>query len=592
MSNTISNPAEESSTRALDKLFQAIDDKKCFRFEAGAGAGKTYSLIKALKYLIEKNGKYLLKNNQKIACITYANVAKDEINARTDNHSVIYAETIHAFCWSLIKGLQKQMREWIPSISEKWKNRIDEIGGLTNQTVKYDLGYPAATSEEITLHHDDIIKIITHFLGVEKFRRLIKSRFPIVFNDEYQDTNKELANSIVNNLIEIDSGMLIGFFGDHWQKIYGSSACGLITSPTQKIVEIGKNANFRSDRLIVDMLNRMRPELPQDVCDPDSQGQIIVYHSNNWGGSRRADNHWQGDLPADTAHEYLKKTIELLEQSGWEFSEGKTKILMLTHNVLAQEQGYNNLISAFKDSDDYLKKNDHYMKYLMDVVEVTCEHFEQKQYGKMFQAVGASTLRIKTQADKIRWSRDLKKLNELRQTGAIKDVLKYLSETKRPRLSAKVEQAEKRYNQFPEFKGIDEKENEKEQSFYDKVTTIKSVSYKELIALAKYIDDKTPFSTKHGVKGVEFENVLVVCGRGWNNYNWSQFLEWSESGVPKGKEDAFERNRNLFYVTCSRPKKRLALLFTQLLTNNALTAINNWFGTENVIDLMSHTGDA
>ena len=108
-----------------------------------------------------------------------------------------------------------------------------------------------------------------------------------------------------------------------------------------------------------------------------------------------------------------------------------------------------------------------------------------------------------------------------------------------------------------------------------------------MIALASFIDDKTPFSTKHGVKGAEFENVLVVCGRGWNNYNWSQFLEWANNGVPKGKEDSFERNRNLFYVACSRSKTRLAVLFTQFLTKNALATINNWFGTENVTGLMS-----
>lgn len=582
VSNKTTNPAEDASTRALEKLFQAIDDKKCFRLEAGAGAGKTYSLIEALKYLIKKNSTFLLKNNQKIACITYTNVAKDEIKARTDNHSVIYAETIHAFSWSLIQGLQKQIRNFIPSISDKWKNRIDEIGGITNQTVKYDLGYPAATSEEITLHHDDVIKIITHFLGNEKFRRLLKSRYPIVFIDEYQDTNKELANSIVSNLIESDSEILVGFFGDHWQKIYGSSACGLISEASGKIVGIGKNANFRSDRLIVEMLNRMRPELPQDVRDPDSRGQIAVYHSNNWGGSRRTDNHWQDDLPANVAHAYLEKAIDLLKESGWDFSPEKTKILMLTNNILAQEQGYNNLISAFSDSDDYLKKKNHYLKYLIDVVEVTCEYFEQKQYGKMFQSVGVTTPRIRTQKEKIEWTRDLKKLNELRQTSTIGEILMFLSETKRPRLSAKVEHEENRYNQFEQ---LDIEEKKEEQSFYDRVTAIKSVSYKELTALAKYIDDKTPFSTKHGVKGAEFENVLVVCGRGWNYYNWSQFLEWANNGVPKGKEDTFERNRNLFYVACSRPKKRHALLFTQLLTKDALATINNWFGTENVIDL-------
>lgn len=51
------NPAEVASEKALVELFGAIDREQNFRLEAGAGAGKTYSLIKALKYLIENKSR-------------------------------------------------------------------------------------------------------------------------------------------------------------------------------------------------------------------------------------------------------------------------------------------------------------------------------------------------------------------------------------------------------------------------------------------------------------------------------------------------------------------------------------------------------
>jgi DNA helicase-2/ATP-dependent DNA helicase PcrA len=38
------------------------------------------------------------------------------------------------------------------------------------------------------------------------------------------------------------------------------------------------------------------------------------------------------------------------------------------------------------------------------------------------------------------------------------------------------------------------------------------------------LNEPTPFATKHGVKGEEYENVIVVVGRGWNQYNFSDFL--------------------------------------------------------------------
>lgn len=112
-----------------------------------------------------------------------------------------------------------------------------------------------------------------------------------------------------------------------------------------------------------------------------------------------------------------------------------------------------------------------------------------------------------------------------------------------------------------------------------------------MIALDEFIDGHTPFATKHGVKGAEFENVVVVLGRGWNEYNFAEMLEWCEAEPPADKRARFENNRNLFYVACSRPKIRLALLFTQLLSPNALRQITAWFGDEFVIELPPEPGN-
>ena len=72
-----------------------------------------------------------------------------------------------------------------------------------------------------------------------------------------------------------------------------------------------------------------------------------------------------------------------------------------------------------------------------------------------------------------------------------------------------------------------------------------------------------------------------MVGRGWNQYNFGEMLELAGAQpVPAAKEEAFERNRNLFYVACSRPKKRLAILFTQLLSPGAMATLENWFGAD------------
>src|SRR3546814_21139653 len=105
------------------------------------------------------------------------------------------------------------------------------------------------------------------------------------------------------------------------------------------------------------------------------------------------------------------------------------------------------------------------------------------------------------------------------------------------------------------------------------------------MALDRFIDGQTPFATKHGVKGAEFENVLVVVGRGWNKYNVAQMLEWIDAGPQPDKLEFFENNRNLFYVACSRHQVSLALLFTQVLTATAMATLIAWFGEANGVAL-------
>jgi DNA helicase-2/ATP-dependent DNA helicase PcrA len=196
-----SNPALEAAQQASEEMFAAINTKTCFRVEAGAGAGKTYSLIEALNDFCKKKATEFEKKGQKIACITYTRiacitytrVAKDEIRARTDSHPVIFTDTIHAFAWSLLKGFQPALRELIPTLSPKWEARIEEVGGLAGQNIIYDLGYPKADSETIELHHDDVIKLMVKLLEKPKFQTRVKSNYPVLFIDEYQDTKNPPA---------------------------------------------------------------------------------------------------------------------------------------------------------------------------------------------------------------------------------------------------------------------------------------------------------------------------------------------------------------------------------------------------------------
>ncbi|ABD68785.1 hypothetical protein Rfer_1043 [Rhodoferax ferrireducens T118] len=75
------SPAVAASWRALEAMYACLEAGQSFRLEAGAGAGKTYSLIKALQFLIERDHQSLPKRSQQIACITFTNVASSAAGA-------------------------------------------------------------------------------------------------------------------------------------------------------------------------------------------------------------------------------------------------------------------------------------------------------------------------------------------------------------------------------------------------------------------------------------------------------------------------------------------------------------------------------
>ncbi len=565
------NPAEIAGQRALEEMFQCIHAGQNFRMEAGAGAGKTYSLINALRLIIDEQGTALQRRNQQVACITYTNVATDEIVSRTDGHPVVHASTIHAFCWGLISGFQPILREKVSEI-DAWSEKLEEAGGIGARGVGYDLGYRRIKEDCLFLHHDDILTLTVALMKQQKFQQILAGRFPILFIDEYQDTNAAFSDSIIKHFIAPGVGPLIGLFGDSWQKIYRDGK-GIVEHDNLR--QIGKQANFRSASKIVDVLNAIRPALPQEVKDPDAAGSVAVFHSNNWVGERRCGAHWVGDLPAEDAHVYLKGLRSRLMDEGWDFSPEKTKILMLTHNVLAAEQNYVRIVRAFRYNESFVKKEDPHIAFLVDTVEPACAAFKNGRFGEMFTAIGARSVSIKNFQDKQAWARDMTALINLQKTGTIGEVLDLLKETCRPRLPDAVQRVETELAKSSP-------EEIKESLTLTQINKLREIPYTELASLALFVNDHTPFSTKHGVKGAEFENVLVILGRGWNQYNWNQFLEWFPDNFPANRADTYERNRNLFYVACSRPMKRLALLFTQELSEAALSTLCSLFGTENV----------
>lgn len=577
------NPVIEAE-RAEAEMYGYIDSGQSFIMEAGAGAGKTYSLKKALGHTLANKRKSLLEKSQRVACITFTEAATRELANEVDNHPLVSVSTIHSFCWTILKDFQPMLRDYVGKM-DKWKKYIDEEHVVTEQKVVYDVGYRIIDENKISLHHDDVPMIMSMFLGNKKFQKVFLSRFPILFIDEYQDTQNNLMNSIVESLM-VNTSIQVGLFGDSWQMIY-DGVCGAISSDRMELIK--KHANFRSDKRIVDSLNSMRPELKQVPSNNEpSKSDISIFLTDKWNGERGAGSHKEGSLPDNIAHDYYDQVRRALEDKGWNFSSNQTKILMLTNTILAKEQGYSELLNAFPFpyTDQLMNAEHRYVKLFAEKIEPFANAFEASLYGEMFSVLGR-TSNIKNHSDKMKWHEYAVQLVQLRQNASIGEVVDYVLSNRRARIGVSdgFMKSESLFNEYvsdPSIVGEDADLVKK----YERFVELRKIPYKQVIAFTNYQNEQTPFSTNHKVKGLQYDDVLVVISQSWNKYNFNKMLEWGyEDNAPADKKDFFIQNRNLFYVVCSRPRNRLAILFVRSLSDSARNRIAEWFGDANIQEL-------
>jgi DNA helicase-2/ATP-dependent DNA helicase PcrA len=267
--------------------------------------------------------------------------------------------------------------------------------------------------------------------------------------------------------------------------------------------------------------------------------------------------------------------MERLQAEGWEI--GKTKVLMLTHNVLAAEQGYPTIAEIFSGRTElFAKKEDPAIKFFAETVEPMCAAYSASRYGDMFRVLGSGPAIMKHE-DKASWRGDMDVLQKLRTEGTIGQVIDHLKKTRRP------SPPDRLLRRDDELAALNGQPIPDDATALQRYSSLRTVRYAEMIEVVKFVEKQTPFATQHSVKGAEFENVLVVLGGGWNHYNWPQLLELLETKALNAKNTkGFYRTRNLFYVSISRPMTRLAVLATQTLSDTALTAVGRLFGKDNV----------
>lgn len=558
--------AKAEADKVDARIIEALKSGHSFRVEAGAGSGKTYSLNRVIEWVQANKWSAYNRKKQNVICITYTNAAVDVIAERLAKDSFILPSTVHSFAWNAIKQYQGVLIEAVTTNPDY----LPDEGDFNQVTeVAYTLGHRYKENGVQYLYHDDVLKLFCQLLDNAKFRRVFADKYPLILIDEYQDSYKPIIDRFINFFIAKSTGPQFGFFGDAWQTIYQSNkACGEIKH--EKIEVIKKGSNFRSAPRIVQLLNNIRPELPQKSAIDGFDGEVLVITCDDYSGARRTERNFKNELPAAEFKARLNTIVTKIEQNTP--ADEDLKVLMITHKVLASQQGYEQLLDILNDA--LRNKEDPFLIFFADTIESIYHALDTSNTQLLFDTLGIKRYPITKKSEKTKWKTLYEQLTEVRTQKAI-DVLKTIIDSQLIPIPPKVDGWYRLYMDAPE-------------TMYASKATIQQflqLDYAQFIAVRDFLYPDAQFSTEHGVKGEEYDNVVFVISRGWNQYQFETYAPMitGHASIPKGKEASYERNRNLFYVCCSRPKKRLFFFVTVPIDSSFRTFLVKLTGEESIL---------
>ncbi len=198
----------EKINSEIKEIEKCLNNERSFVLQGGAGSGKTYTLVETIKKALE------IKPKSKIACITYTNIAADEIKSRISS-SNLHVSTIHDFIWSNIKKFQKNLKIVLLDIIRYKKIKVNDESIFTeNYFLDKDITYKEWEKiSDGVISHDTLLLLAEElFKRYNLLSKIIVDKYDFIFIDEYQDTNDKVMNIIFECILKTDKKNIIGFF--------------------------------------------------------------------------------------------------------------------------------------------------------------------------------------------------------------------------------------------------------------------------------------------------------------------------------------------------------------------------------------------
>lgn len=589
------------------------EKRKSFFLFAGAGSGKTYSLVKLLENIQNVWGNKLMREHRQVAVITYTNAATDEIMRRIDYNPLFHVSTIHSFVWDSIKTYQKDIKarylKRLQANIDELQAKIDATKNKETKTYKANHGKinhlieRKEAKEKIdkfiynpngdnlkanSLNHSDVIEIGTQMLQVNLLlQQIITQQYPFMLIDESQDTRSGLVDAFFTIQKNFPNDFTLGLIGDIKQRIYMDGKAdikNLIPADWEKPEKV---MNYRCSKRIIQLANKISSVLDgseQQARDDAPEGYVHLFLVNS--------------------HNVLDKNAKELDVrakmsaiTGDEQWNSDVKVLTLEHSMAAVRLDFKDFYELFarlpKYQMSFLQGDMAEMSFFANMV------FPLMTMLKENDGIGVlNLLKKKSPLLEAVPDRDYPEM-----LGKIRNVLDELrsSNLEEMKVSEIIEFVQRNMLfAIPDHLtlALNSKEEDVDKDDKESLAWVRALQLplRQFKAYDDYVHERTPYATHQGVKGLEFPRVLVLideeAAKG-NMFSYEKLFNvtpLSQTDIKNkemGKENSIDRTSRLFYVTCTRAKESLAILMYTSNTERAKqTAIHNgWFG-KNEIDVL------
>lgn len=598
----------------LEKCILSTPRKSFFLF-AGAGSGKTHSLVLLLKKIRDSIGKDLLVQGKNVAVITFTNAATDEIVNRLDYSLVFHISTIHSFVWDAIKYYQADIKhlycQYIQEDIQKLYEKQEKAKSKTTKTyqsnaekiehLKEKLGKAktiekfvynpnGSNAEYNALNHAEVIKISAQMIMDNiMLQRIIAQRYPILLIDESQDTKKELVDAFFKIQENFSDIFTLGLLGDQKQRIYTDGKENMVNIIPSEWERPVKRMNYRCAKRIVKLANTIGKDLDiyaeQNPKEDAADGLVRLFIVQQ-----------QNEIDKDDIEQTIMDIMcNQTHDAKWSGADADVKTLTLEHMMAARRLGFAQFFGPLSKVDKYkmaflqgkVSELDFFTKEVLPIADsINGDGRNALEILKAYSPLLSKQNTEKPYELYLRCRDDSQKVaNIVNGNHSIRDVVKVVCSSQLLPVPEVLRQAS-----ILSTTDVNDEWEEDLQAW----VMVMDLPINMVRGYDDYVNQRTRFDTHQGVKGLEFDRVMVIIddseAKGFmfsydKLFGVKELTEIDKKHIEAGEESSVDRTQRLFYVTCTRAKESLAIVMytsnSEKVKNQAIS--KGWFSEQEIV---------